>query len=105
MRYLWIDSICIIQDSPEDWQKEAADMGRIFGDAMLTVFAVGAEDDDGGCFLSWSGAAIAMCRTPVFDELVSKIRDIALQSSFIQPLLDEPQYALPRQQHVFDLIK
>lgn len=80
-------------------------MGRIFGDATVTVFAVGAEDDDGGCFLLRSGAAIAMCRTPVFDELVSKIRGTAVQSSFIQRRLFHPQYALPRQQHVFDLIK
>ena len=24
VRYLWIDSLCIIQDSTEDWQREAS---------------------------------------------------------------------------------
>jgi hypothetical protein len=26
IRYLWIDAICIIQDSEEDWQSESAQM-------------------------------------------------------------------------------
>ena len=29
LRYLWIDSLCIIQDSADDWSKESAEMGRI----------------------------------------------------------------------------
>lgn len=29
--YLWIDSLCILQDSREDWEREAASMGDVFG--------------------------------------------------------------------------
>lgn len=27
VRYLWIDSLCIIQDDAQDWEQEAALMG------------------------------------------------------------------------------
>jgi hypothetical protein len=30
VRYLWIDSLCIIQDSREDWEQESAVMGEVY---------------------------------------------------------------------------
>ena len=30
VKYLWIDSLCIFQDSPEDWRCEAAQMGQVY---------------------------------------------------------------------------
>ncbi|KAL3420655.1 heterokaryon incompatibility protein [Phlyctema vagabunda] len=36
-RYLWIDSLCIIQDSAEDWQIESANMGYIYKNSTLTI--------------------------------------------------------------------
>jgi len=30
IRYLWIDSLCIIQDSVEDWELECSKMGRVY---------------------------------------------------------------------------
>ncbi|KXJ86810.1 heterokaryon incompatibility protein-domain-containing protein, partial [Microdochium bolleyi] len=39
-RYLWIDSLCIIQDSGEDCQRETAKMGDIYTSAELTIAAV-----------------------------------------------------------------
>ena len=30
VRFLWIDSLCIIQDSEEDWRNEAANMPEIY---------------------------------------------------------------------------
>lgn len=29
-QYLWIDSLCIIQDSPEDWRAESVKMGSVY---------------------------------------------------------------------------
>ena len=31
LRFLWIDSICIIQDSPQDWQEQSALIADIYG--------------------------------------------------------------------------
>lgn len=39
LRYIWIDSLCIIQDSPEDWQKEAATMYKVYKFAEITLVA------------------------------------------------------------------
>lgn len=37
IQYVWIDSLCIIQDDPEDWNREAALMSQIYRNAYLTV--------------------------------------------------------------------
>jgi hypothetical protein len=46
IRYLWIDAICIIQDSEEDWQSESAQMLNVYGNAYLTLMAASAEDEN-----------------------------------------------------------
>jgi hypothetical protein len=37
IRYLWIDTLCIIQDSLDDWAMESAQMARIYKSALLTI--------------------------------------------------------------------
>jgi hypothetical protein len=39
IQYIWIDSLCIIQDDPLDWQAESSRMAEIFSNAYLTVIA------------------------------------------------------------------
>ncbi|KAF5587257.1 serine threonine kinase [Fusarium pseudoanthophilum] len=46
--YLWIDSLCIIQDDPEDWRREAARMGQVFSNAYCTIAATSAATSDEG---------------------------------------------------------
>ncbi|KAM0254702.1 hypothetical protein ACHAQJ_006483 [Trichoderma viride] len=40
IQYVWIDSLCIIQDSKEDWQIESSKMGWVYLNATLTVSAL-----------------------------------------------------------------
>ncbi|KAI8662094.1 HET domain-containing protein [Fusarium sp. Ph1] len=48
IRYLWIDSLCIIQHDDEDWEQESKCMARIYQDSYLTIAAaVGQSDSDG----------------------------------------------------------
>jgi hypothetical protein len=49
-RYLWIDSMCIIQDDSSDWQQESSKMARIYTDAHVVISASASADGDGGCF-------------------------------------------------------
>ena len=49
---LWIDSLCIIQDSPLDWEEQAAKMGSVYANATLVIAAESALDGSGGCFIS-----------------------------------------------------
>jgi hypothetical protein len=51
VRYLWIDSLCIIQDSWEDWFQESSRMGDIYSNSYCTISATGAEDGSMGLFL------------------------------------------------------
>jgi hypothetical protein len=37
--YLWIDSLCILQDSVQDWRKESATMDRVYGNSMVNFAA------------------------------------------------------------------
>ncbi len=39
MRYIWIDSLCIIQDSKQDWQAECQKMEDVFSSADVTLSA------------------------------------------------------------------
>lgn len=39
IQYLWIDSLCIIQDDTRDWQIESSKMADIFSNAYLTLIS------------------------------------------------------------------
>ncbi|KXJ95829.1 heterokaryon incompatibility protein-domain-containing protein [Microdochium bolleyi] len=40
IRYLWIDALCIIQDSSEDWFREARQMSSIYAGAKIVISAL-----------------------------------------------------------------
>jgi hypothetical protein len=44
VEYLWIDSLCIIQNSAEDWERECSRMASIYAGALVTIAAPGATD-------------------------------------------------------------
>ncbi|KAF8854964.1 HET-domain-containing protein [Acephala macrosclerotiorum] len=48
-RYLWIDSLCIIQDSPEDWAFESSRMSDIYSNSTINIAAVAAETSEESC--------------------------------------------------------
>jgi len=52
VRYLWIDSLCIIQDDFSDWEREASLMGNVYANSFLTIAASSSTDDSSGCLLS-----------------------------------------------------
>jgi hypothetical protein len=60
-RYLWIDSLCIIQDSPADWSHESSRMANIYADAFFTIAATASPNSQTG-FLSprKSGATVEL---------------------------------------------
>jgi hypothetical protein len=44
LKFLWIDSLCIIQDDLDNWAEESAKMSRIYANAVLTIAASAAEN-------------------------------------------------------------
>lgn len=51
IRYLWIDSLCIVQDSAEDWSAESSVMGRVYRNALCNIAATASADSQGGLFV------------------------------------------------------
>ena len=47
-RYLWVDSLCIVQDSRESWDLNARVMDLVYGNAHLTVCAADGDNADVG---------------------------------------------------------
>jgi hypothetical protein len=50
IRYLWVDSLCIFQDSAEDWKIQASCMGSIYRNCLCNIAATVAEDGNSGLF-------------------------------------------------------
>lgn len=48
VQYLWIDSLCIIQDNNQDWETEAQKMEDVFSNAYCTIAASSAESSRKG---------------------------------------------------------
>lgn len=53
VQYLWIDSLCILQDEDDltDWEHEARTMGSVYQHSYFTIAATGASDSTQGCFM------------------------------------------------------
>ncbi|KAJ8125798.1 hypothetical protein O1611_g7840 [Lasiodiplodia mahajangana] len=45
--YVWIDSLCIIQDDADDWKRESAKMADYYQHAWLTIAATRTRNDGG----------------------------------------------------------
>lgn len=50
IEYIWINSLCIIQDDPADWAVEAAELSSVYSGASITIAAMASADGTGGCF-------------------------------------------------------
>ena len=65
-RYLWIDSLCIIQDDEDDWMVESEKMGEIYRKADFTIATIDAMSADSGCFFPRDGQILRPCRLDIY---------------------------------------
>jgi hypothetical protein len=59
--YLWIDSLCIIQDSHTDWTSESVKMRQIYRNSWLNLAAAMAKDSIEGLFVLRAPLQVAPC--------------------------------------------
>lgn len=52
VEYIWIDSLCIIQDDAQDWHMQAANMRTVYRNAFIVILAAGAKDSSEGLFVT-----------------------------------------------------
>ncbi|KAH8661839.1 heterokaryon incompatibility protein-domain-containing protein, partial [Ilyonectria robusta] len=105
--YLWIDSLCIIQDSEEDWSREASQMSDVYGNSYCNIAATHSQDCHDGLFFpdrnpgllgpifvqsSWDGlepSRIGLWDPGIFVKAVEKAhlnkRGWVLQERFLSP--------------------
>lgn len=61
LNFLWIDALCIIQDSLVDWQHEATTMSHVYSNSMCNISALDAHDSTGGLFFDRETSNIPYC--------------------------------------------
>ncbi|OCL03857.1 HET-domain-containing protein [Glonium stellatum] len=49
IRYIWIDSLYIVQDDNDDWEQESAKMAAVYEGSHLTIAATAAAHGNVGC--------------------------------------------------------
>lgn len=89
LRYIWIDSYCIIQDDQRDWEIEAADMASIYEHAFLTLCATSSEDGR------------SMFSTTTKEALGKQVTTVGGEPVFIREKLSQPSGAMLRRAWVF----
>ena len=63
--YIWIDSLCIIQDDDADWALEASRMADVYQNACITFSAADAGDSTHGMFYDLESETIQLPFIPV----------------------------------------
>ncbi|ETS86078.1 hypothetical protein PFICI_04103 [Pestalotiopsis fici W106-1] len=60
LRYLWVDALCILQNSEEDLAHELSYMGDIYANALFTIAAKDSNASTDGCFRerNWPASAL-----------------------------------------------
>lgn len=96
-RFIWIDSLCIIQDSGSDWETEAQRMGNVYKNATLTVAASGSPNTTAGILNRYSPAVSTSlkhdCRLPLEESGPGKVylcRREPREESFVECLTSLP---------------
>jgi hypothetical protein len=65
--YLWVDSLCITQNSISDWQKESASMCDIYSNSTFTISADGSRECESGCFVESPYRNVTIATIPCAD--------------------------------------
>jgi hypothetical protein len=63
--FLWIDSLCIIQDSKDDWARESSMMATVYQNSYCNIAATAAPDGSTGCFMERNPFLAQPCRVSV----------------------------------------
>jgi hypothetical protein len=78
LQFIWIDSLCIIQDSVEDWAQESGAMGTIYQNSCCTIAAAEAQNSHQGCFVHRNPLAcnpVRVAHLPEGELLISTPRE------------------------------
>ncbi|KAL4862398.1 heterokaryon incompatibility protein-domain-containing protein [Aspergillus spectabilis] len=75
INHLWIDSLCIIQNSKLDWEAESVKMGEIYQSSYLTIAASASAQSSDGCFSETVADHCFLIREPDHPDVYVGVRD------------------------------
>ncbi|KAF2122226.1 heterokaryon incompatibility protein-domain-containing protein [Lophiotrema nucula] len=73
IQYLWIDSLCILQNNEADWLHEGSKMAEIYKNSFLTIAATRATDSTAGLFAMSPGH---LSRSYYYDSQEFRVRKL-----------------------------
>jgi hypothetical protein len=94
LRYVWIDSLCIVQDDVDDWNRESKRMGNIYASCHVNLVASDAADSSVGCFFHRSLSIDTGFRIAVSSSDQANFRNQATQHTHPSGLPFLPVYSI-----------
>lgn len=96
IRYLWADTLCIVQDSVSDWEVESGKNGEIYRGSICTIAASGAVNGDEGCFFERDTNLIkqVIIPTPTYGDLLLMRNDDPFALEFSKAALNKRGWTL-----------
>ncbi|KAL9072173.1 MAG: hypothetical protein Q9161_003794 [Pseudevernia consocians] len=89
--YIWIDSLCIIQDSKDDWTREAAVMQDVYQNSILNICASAAAENSEASFQCRDTSLIVPLEVDVVSEGAEMRRYQLVASEYIgNDILNSP---------------
>ena len=59
--FLWIDSLCIVQDSLQDWKSESVQMGTYYWNSHVNIAIAQSTEGETGCFRTRDPLGVQPC--------------------------------------------
>lgn len=94
IRYIWIDSLCIVQDDPKDWEREASRMSSVYQGGSFTIAATDSTDSRGGCYLESPKLTLQIKYNPNQPEALVKLVPGNFEDKIQESALNERGWVL-----------
>jgi hypothetical protein len=92
IEYIWIDSLCIIQEDNKDWYIEAPRMEQVYGHSYLNLAALASLDGRGGLFRERRPTSLSPIMFKARSFLLNGSFKIVRQDFWEGNVLDAPLY-------------
>ncbi len=87
-QYIWIDSLCIIQDDQDDWKREAGHMADVYGYSDLNIAATASLHGQKGCIFPRHEGGIQGRPLKVADALGNELQLRCIEADMVLSDID-----------------
>ncbi|KAF1918735.1 heterokaryon incompatibility protein-domain-containing protein [Ampelomyces quisqualis] len=87
VRYIWIDSLTIIQGNAEDWITESSAMARVYQNSLCNIGATASPDSHGGLFFTRQPELLLPGALEIGGQAFQLVPEYPWEDLEIQPLM------------------